>query len=622
MALANTNHFSIISGSTASNVNGGGFNIANANFLTDLTTDTGTGNTSSPIVSSATYTFVAGDVGAWVYVASGTDWTVGWYQIASVSAGKATLTASVGTAVAYDSASETWIPNTTAGCATVGTPTGGTFGIDYSQGTAAIATATNLTCTAGSTTVTSASGLFTRMMVGNLIHLTALTGTGAIVGWYELVNYTDANNVVLDRTPTNGVNNITAGTFYVGGAMSLNSTLDDELFEVMLAGNVVWVKGSLTLGESISVSATPAGTVTNHGKIIGYSSVRGDNPTGGSRPTVSNGASSFLIATRWDVYNLIVTGTTTTTFSSGTSGTLYNCKFINTSTTADRTGVAPSTSILVDCEAISYRGYACTVGSTTTTIDGCYFHDSNYGLRFTAADSTGFTVMNTIISDNVSGSISMSGAAVGRVTYLNNTLYGASTPRGVGIGCVTGTGALALSNNIIYGFVSGVSLADAQNFSLSVNNNFYNNTTDRTNWNTSSTDKALDPQFTNVGYLSGSTATTSGSVLTQSGADFSSVTDGVDFVYIPSGTGITPGKYPITSHTTTTLTLGIAPGTNATADKVWNIVTGHDFSIGTNLKAQGFPGAFQAGLTTGYLDIGAVQRQEAGGGGSSSYTFS
>lgn len=78
MALASTNHFSIISGSTASNVNGGGFNIANANFLTDLTTDTGTGNTSSPIVSSATYTFVAGDVGAWVYVASGTDWTVGW----------------------------------------------------------------------------------------------------------------------------------------------------------------------------------------------------------------------------------------------------------------------------------------------------------------------------------------------------------------------------------------------------------------------------------------------------------------------------------------------------------------------------------------------------------------
>lgn len=40
-----------------------------------------------------------------------------------------------------------------------------------------------------------------------------------------------------------------------------------------------------------------------------------------------------------------------------------------------------------------------------------------------------------------------------------------------------------------------------------------------------------------------------------------------------------------------------------------------DFSIGTNLKAAGFPGAFPGGLSTGYLDIGAVQREEAGGGG-------
>lgn len=622
MALAATNHFSIISGSTAANANGGGFNTANANFLTDLTCDTGTGNTSAPVASSATYSFVAGDAGYHLYVASGTDFIPGWYLISSVSAGKATLSAAVGAASVYDSGSKTWIPNTTAGFATVGTPTGGTFGIDYTQNAAAIATNTNITCTAASTTVTSASAPFTRMMVGNLIHFTALTGTGAIVGWYEIVSYTDASNVVLDRTPTNGVNNITAGTFYVGGAMSLNSTLDDDLFEATLAGNVIWMNGSLSLGESISVSGTPAGTLTNHVRIFGYSSVRGDNPTGDSRPTVSLGANSFLVGARWDMFNVIVTGTPTTTFSSGTSGLIQNCKFTNSSTTAARTGLAPSTSLTIDCEAISYRGYACTVGSTTTAIDGCYFHDSNYGLRFTAADSTGFSVMNTIISDNVSGAVSISGAVVGRTTFIGNTLYGASTPRGVGIEAVTGIGALALSNNIIYGFATGVSLTDSNNFSVSRNNAFYNNTTDRTNWQSSPTDLSSDPQFVSVGYLSGSTATTSGSVLTQSGGDFSSVTDNVDFVYIASGTGITAGKYKITSHTSTTITLDIAPGTNATADKVWSIVTGHNFAIGTNLKAAGFPGSFQGGLTTGYMDPGAVQRQEAGTGGGSSFTFS
>lgn len=35
-----------------------------------------------------------------------------------------------------------------------------------------------------------------------------------------------------------------------------------------------------------------------------------------------------------------------------------------------------------------------------------------------------------------------------------------------------------------------------------------------------------------------------------------------------------------------------------------------NFAIGTNLRGMGFPGAFPGGLSTGYLDIGAVQRQE------------
>lgn len=50
---------------------------------------------------------------------------------------------------------------------------------------------------------------------------------------------------------------------------------------------------------------------------------------------------------------------------------------------------------------------------------------------------------------------------------------------------------------------------------------------------------------------------------------------------------------------------------------------GGDFSIGTNLKALGFPGLFPSGTSTGYLDIGAVQRQEpaGGGGGESVYSF-
>jgi hypothetical protein len=72
-------------------------------------------------------------------------------------------------------------------------------------------------------------------------------------------------------------------------------------------------------------------------------------------------------------------------------------------------------------------------------------------------------------------------------------------------------------------------------------------------------------------YEHGETATTSSSVLTQSGADFTQVTNGTDYVYITSGTGVTPGFYLVNSHTTTTLTLNTDPGDSATGDIVFTV---------------------------------------------------
>jgi len=129
-------------------------------------------------------------------------------------------------------------------------------------------------------------------------------------------------------------------------------------------------------------------------------------------------------------------------------------------------------------------------------------------------------------------------------------------------------------------------------------------------------DLSLDPQFANVAQLTGSTATTSGSVLTQTGANFSSVVDGQDYLYLVSGTGVTDGIYGITAHTTTTLTLDIAPGTDATADKVWQITTGRNFAIGGSLGGQGAPGVFPGGTTSSYIDIGGAQTLQE-----SSFTF-
>ena len=64
-------------------------------FLTNLASTNGTTNPS--VITSATYSFVAGDVGKTLVITAGTNWTQASYTIVSVLAGAATLSAAVGT---------------------------------------------------------------------------------------------------------------------------------------------------------------------------------------------------------------------------------------------------------------------------------------------------------------------------------------------------------------------------------------------------------------------------------------------------------------------------------------------------------------------------------------------
>jgi hypothetical protein len=107
---------------------------------------------SAPVFTSASYTFVAGDVGAFIYIKSGTNWTAGWYPIASVSGGAATLTASIGAAVLDTNKGL----NTAAGCATTASPTAATWGIDYSQSATSRLTFTDMVIGGTTTQFTSA----------------------------------------------------------------------------------------------------------------------------------------------------------------------------------------------------------------------------------------------------------------------------------------------------------------------------------------------------------------------------------------------------------------------------------------------------------------------------------
>lgn len=94
---------------TGNDSNGGGFtpgatgtdysqqNAAQYSF-TDLASANGTTNPS--VVTSASHSFVAADVGNLMQISAGTSWTTGFYRIVSVSAGAATLDRAVGSVAA------------------------------------------------------------------------------------------------------------------------------------------------------------------------------------------------------------------------------------------------------------------------------------------------------------------------------------------------------------------------------------------------------------------------------------------------------------------------------------------------------------------------------------------
>lgn len=617
MALTAGTVWQIQASATSGNLNGAGFNIANANFPTDLATDANTANTASPIVSSATYNFAAGDVGSYVYVKSGTHWQAGWYPIASVAANKATLNAAIGAVVLTIGSTGIVTRNTVVGCTSDNTATlaSGTYGVDYSQqDTAVLNGLTDLTCTAGSTTVTSATGGFTKAMVGNILHATALTGTGAIVGWYELVSQTNGNNVVLDRTPTNGVNNITAGTFYVGGAGRLNG-LEDGFMSMLPASSIIWVKnGTYTISGAVS-TANANSTAILQSFYLGYNSVRGDTCIGANRPIIAAGANAFSFTAGISGINISFT-TTSANGITNLQGYFRNGKILNTSVTAGRGAFTGGVADNLDNECISQNGTALlinSVSSASASLIGNYIHDSNIGISL-AAPASSVSIIGNILEGCTSQAITIASTGI---KIFSNTIYGRQAKVGTGINLSTANASfITILNNILYGLASGIAVATGSaGKNISVANDFFNNTTDVTNWIKDQTDLALDPQFVDASQLTGSTANTSGSVLTDSGASFNgNVTDGVDFLHTVSGTGVTVACYLINSHTNTTLTVNNALGTSSSNNVVYWISHGHNFQIGTNLKGLGFPNFTNVtgSQTTSYPDVGAVQRQESG----------
>lgn len=276
--------------------NGGGFDTS-ATFPTDGAATVATGD--SPVFTSASYNFVAGDVGAWIYIKAGTNWLFGWYKITSVAANAATLDAGIGEGV-----DQYHRPALVVGCATTASPTGATWGIDYSQGGTSRITFTDMVIGATTTQFTSVLNPVGKNFIGNTIKITS--GTGFTVQRVYVVS-TSTITATCDKS---------IGT---GGSVGGNGRLGGSLLSVgqaashVVAFGAIYIKsGSYTITSASTNVAGGCVTLSglNDNKIIGYGTVRGDM---GTAPVLTaSGISTFTMFTAlpsdtW-IYNLTLDG--------------------------------------------------------------------------------------------------------------------------------------------------------------------------------------------------------------------------------------------------------------------------------------------------------------------------
>lgn len=522
-----------------------------AGMFTDGAASSATGNT--PSFSSASYSFVAGDAGAWIYIASGTNWQPGWYQIGSVSGGAAILSAAIGAAVwasAYGDGTSTKIPSlisTVAGCSRNGNAslTGATWTIDYSQQDAAQFTYTDLASAGAGLTVSSAAKPFAKQHVGNSLVITG--GTNFTAGRYVIASVAAAVATVV------GPGNITtgagaSGTGGQGGALATPG----KAASVHVGSNFIFVKSGTYSVTSAStnvaggcLSLTAGAAVSQATTVSGYGSLRRDY---GTKPLLqASGISSFTLITataNWTyTENVSLDGASLTSSRGLNCGSVAGGALRIKAANCTNSGITGQT-LVMECEVTGCSTQAAFLSCNTI---GCWAHDNTI---------TGFSgcLAAYCIASNNSGASSDGFTTASRAWYFDHCMAYNNGRSGF-TWANTGTDPISFYNclaeaNGAYGFASS-----AAGYLVFMRNCAgYNNTSGNVQA------AGFNSPATNIGFV-----TLTGSAFTNAaGGDF---------------------------------TLNNTSGAGAAC------------------RAAAFPGTMPGSSLVGYPDIGALQHQDSGGGG-------
>lgn len=460
--------------------NGGGFDTGVAGFPTDGAATIATG--AVPVFTSASYNFVSGDIGAWIYVKSGTNWTPGWYNITSVAANAATLNATIGAAVLA-----TGNLSTVTGCATTASPTNATWGIDYSQQATAQISFTDMVVGATTTQFTSVAHPVGKNFIGNIISVVS----GATVQRVAVIS-TSTITATCDKSLGTAAQ---IGVGALGGCVASLGLIGS----VAVAVNTIYIKQGAYSVTSASTNISGGCFAVSSSSIIieGYNSIRADLGTapiltasgistfvivsytganGNVRNITADGASltsSRGFALGSGAYKLTGQNCTNSAFSLAGSGVmLVFCKATGCSTT---TAFSGNVGTCVWCEAYSntFSGFSVgytifclsysNTGATTdgfNLISGCIncvaYANGRDGFRSPA----GFISIANCIAESNTGS----GFSISNLNLINCAAFSNSggnttftTNRGFTTGFVTGvssffvaaaSGNFALNNTV------------------------------------------------------------------------------------------------------------------------------------------------------------------------------
>ena len=428
-------------------------------------------NTSSPVVTCASYNFAASDVGYWLFIKSGTNWIPGWYQIASVAANAATLTATIGSAYLYDANSKHCKGlNTVVGCATTASPTSGTWSVDYSfrQTNNARYSYTDLVIGSTNTQLTSAGNPFGVNCIGNVVQVTA--GTGFTLGFN---NVASISGTTATMNTANGTANSTGGTGCLGGCLA-SPALAAGAIPTFGSSNTIFVRYNASAYSITSSSSNVAGgkvvlpaSATANGAsmfCVGYDTSRWPWNLDANRPTIDVGVASVTVIAASSgnqvIRNLVLTnaGSKATVVGismasgSGMAGVVHRCKATGYTTCFQ----AAVNGLFLECEAVNYvtNGFANMSVANDAVCMLCSAHGGGSG-------STGFYYITTVLhclAYSAGGASASYGIYMGDAANnlaMFNTVYAITGASSVGI-MVVGQPAIVMNNIVTdcgqYGF--------------------------------------------------------------------------------------------------------------------------------------------------------------------------